>query len=442
MAFDKRNWILAGSAIALLFVLAALLAALSGERRSDMMLRRPSTFFTDPSGARGLFLVMKKLLPATEQWRHPLTRLPRPDTENAPSTLIVAGPLLPLAPAEAEHLDRWLSHGGQLILASANGWPLRQRKTILNNQEHGDQLEDRDEEPAEKSAADQAAAKLPSYLSTHAPALQWSKSERASVAEMDGPSIPGAPLKLQLRRYFRATGDAKILAGAANAPLAVELPIGQGRIVAVADPMVISNGALRAADNAVWLVTLAAAWGNGIALFDEYHHGFGAKRSAASLVWAFSKTPWGWCLWQIVATGLLYIFVYRRRFGRVCEPPTFERSSPLDQVDARAGIFRAAGAQRLATHLMVQNLSQELSQAHGRTIDVTSLSAQAGKRMARQISPESLAELQTLAAKAERGEKLSEHEFIEIGRLAGELSKARKDRLHHEGTKDTKVSNF
>ncbi|MBM2806824.1 MAG: hypothetical protein HW419_4717 [Deltaproteobacteria bacterium] len=67
MKFDKRNWILAGAAIVLLFILAAVLASLSGERRSDEMLRRPSTFFTDPSGARALLLVMRKLLPAAER---------------------------------------------------------------------------------------------------------------------------------------------------------------------------------------------------------------------------------------------------------------------------------------------------------------------------------------------------------------------------------------
>ncbi|MGH7815950.1 MAG: DUF4350 domain-containing protein, partial [Candidatus Binatia bacterium] len=318
MTFDRRNWLLAGSAIALLFILAALLAALAGERRADLILGRPSTFFTDPSGARALFLVMKKLLPAAEQWRQPLTRLPLPNRENSPSTLIVAGPSLPLSKVEAEHLDRWLSDGGQLILASADGWRLRQRKTTQLGGAKDEDLE----EPAKVQAKDEAAANRPSYLTTRAPALKWSKSIPANIRETDGPSVPSAPLKLQLRRYFSATGDAKILAGAANAALAVELAVGQGRIVAIADPLVISNGALRAADNAVWLVTLAAAWGNGMALFDEYHHGFGEKRSAASLAWAFSKTPWGWCLWQIAAAGLLYIFVYRRRFGRISEPPT------------------------------------------------------------------------------------------------------------------------
>ena len=405
MTLDKRNWMLAGAAIVLLFALAAVLASLSGDRRSDDFLRRPSTYFTDPSGARALLLVMRKLLPAAEQWRKPLTQLPLPDQPHAVNTLIVASPLLPLAKTEAAHLDRWLAHGGQLILASSDGWPVRQRAVNESGNEGTSEQENKPD------------VKKTSYLFTHAPALQWSKARRINTGEVNGPSIPSKSLNLRWQQHFSATGAAKVLAASDTAVLAVELPVGQGRIVAIADPTVLNNRALRAADNAVWLVTLAAAWGNGVTYFDEYHHGFGVQKSAVSLAWAFAKTPWGWCVGQIAAAGLLYIFVYRRRFGRISEAPAATHSNPLELVDARAGIFHAAGAQRLAAQSIMQNLSQELSQAHGRTIDVARLSEYADK---------SLAELQALAAKTERGEKLSEREFIQLGRLAGVVSKGRK----------------
>ncbi len=405
MTLDKRNWMLAGAAIVLLFALAAVLASLSGDRRSDDFLRRPSTYFTDPSGARALLLVMRKLLPAAEQWRKPLTQLPLPDQPHAVNTLIVASPLLPLAKTEAAHLDRWLAHGGQLILASSDGWPVRQRAVNESGNEGTSEQENKPD------------VKKTSYLFTHAPALQWSKARRINTGEVNGPSIPSKSLNLRWQQHFSTTGAAKILAASDTAVLAVELPVGQGRIVAIADPTVLNNRALRAADNAVWLVTLAAAWGNGVTYFDEYHHGFGVQKSAVSLAWAFAKTPWGWCVGQIAAAGLLYIFVYRRRFGRISEAPAATHSNPLELVDARAGIFHAAGAQRLAAQSIMQNLSQELSQAHGRTIDVARVSEYADK---------SLAELQALAAKTERGEKLSDREFIQLGRLAGVVSKGRK----------------
>ncbi len=399
-------------------ILSVLVANLSTPKQSDPVAQRPSTFFTDPTGARALLLVMRRLLPAAEQWRRPLDQLPRDGSDGA-SSLIVADPKVPLGNSELAALNRWLADGGQLILLSQNGWPLRRRLGAEN--ESAEQTENSNDETDAKP--DEPAA---TFLSRYAPALRWAKPANFTVEPASGSSIPGQDVKLRWQRSFAEAAGAKPIAAAANQTLAVEISVGRGRIVAIADPTMASNGALRRSDNAVWLVSLVAGWGDGRVHFDEYHHGFGDKRSAASLAWAFSKTPWGWCLWQIAAAGLLYIFVYHRRFGRISEPPTFERSSPLDLVDARAGILRAAGAQRLATQLMVQNLSQELSQAHGRKIDVTTLTAQSAKNFPTQNFLARLTDLQALAAKAERNKPLSEREFIEVGRLAGAMSKGRK----------------
>src|SRR6185369_12130042 len=137
-----------------------------------------------------------------------------------------------------------------------------------------------------------------------------------------------------------------IIALVDGAPLAVEIPVGKGRITAIADPTVASNGLLRRSDNAVWLVSLAAGWG-GKVLFDEYHHGFGQKRGTGELTRAFFMTPWGWSVLQVVFAGCLYIFVYRRRFGRIKELPSPNRASPLELVHARAGVLQVAAAQGL-----------------------------------------------------------------------------------------------
>jgi len=94
-----------------LVILAAVLGSLAGQRNPDPFLRRPSTFFTDESGARALLLVMKRLLPSAEQWRRPLNSLALPSDQSAPGTLIVAGPEKPITQTEAEHLDRWLADG-------------------------------------------------------------------------------------------------------------------------------------------------------------------------------------------------------------------------------------------------------------------------------------------------------------------------------------------
>jgi hypothetical protein len=402
MTPQAYNRLTAALATGIFLIVSVLLAGLSSRQSSDALLRRPSTFFTDPSGARALFLVMQQLLPDAAQWRRPLNLLPPPEISHAPSTVIVAGPARPLSAAEADHLERWLGAGGQLILLSANGWPLRQRV--------------RSNAPERSPAADEAE-QSETFLSRYAPSLRWTNPGKINVAPAAGPSLPAGKITLGWQRSFADTSGARVAASAGNAAIAVEIPVGQGRIIAIADPAMASNAALRRSDNAVWLVSVAAGWRNGSILFDEYHHGFARQRGTAELTRAFLATPWGWCVLQLAAAGLLYI-AYRRRFGRIREPPAPQRASPLELLDARAGVLQAAAAQALAADLIVQHLCQTLTKARSKTVDATNLSHELAT-LARNGAA-TTAPLQALFAKAKNGERLSDRELVELGRRAGE----------------------
>ncbi|MGH7793808.1 MAG: DUF4350 domain-containing protein [Candidatus Binatia bacterium] len=408
MTAQTYNRLTAILATGIFLIVSVLLASLSSRQSTDPLLRRPSTFFTDPSGARALFLIMQQMLPGVAQWRRPLSLLPPPETSEAPSTLVVAGPARPISATEAEHLERWLAAGGQLILLSADGWPLGPRVSSA---------------AAERSpVADGGdAGPTATLLSRYAPSLRWTKAGQISTGRASGPSIPNGETTLGWRRSFAATGGAKVIAAANNAAMAVEIPVGQGRIVAVADPMMASNGALRRSDNAVWLTSLAAGWGHGRILFDEYHHGFGQKRGTAELTAAFLMTPWGWCVLQIAVAGLLYIFAYRRRFGRIRESPAPDRTSPLDLLDARAGVLQAAAAQGLAADLIVQHLCHNLTRTRSKNVDPANLNQEFANLAKTSAAP--AAALQGLLKKVKNGERLSEREMIELGRSAGETFK-------------------
>jgi hypothetical protein len=413
---QTRNWITAILAVSLLAVLAAVLGALSVPRSPDPLLKRPSTFFTDESGARALLLVMKQLLPAAEQWRRPLNLLPLPAGDGSPATLIVAGPTRPISPSEADHLDRWLTAGGQLILASGDGWRVSRRLTPQDEEEPG-------EEAANVLAneAGKAAPEEPTFLSRHAQGITWSKPGGVTNERITGSLVPTGELNVQSRQRFSATEASQVVASAGKNALAIEVPVGQGRIVALADPTIVSNRALSQGDNAIWLVTLAAGWRNGKVLVDEFHHGFGTQRGATELTWLFLKTPWGWCVLQIVAAGLLYVFGYRRRFGRISEPPLPARAGALELLEARAGFFQAAAAQGLAVELIVQNLCQELTQAYGKPVDVSTLSQNLEVLERTGRSTKLFTSLRSLSAKAAGGERLPDKAFVEVGRIAGEI---------------------
>jgi hypothetical protein len=135
MARGANMW-MAGVAAGVCLVLIVTIAALSGRSETDTFLKRPSTFFTDPSGTRGIFLVLQRVMPSVKQWRLPLTEL----QGAAPhSSLIVMGPTT-MGQAEAKSLDGWISSGGQLILAANVDWPVQGAKNGPPNsflQAHG-----------------------------------------------------------------------------------------------------------------------------------------------------------------------------------------------------------------------------------------------------------------------------------------------------------------
>ena len=68
------------------------------------------------------------------------------------------------------------------------------------------------------------------------------------------------------------------------------------RLIVIPDAAAFSNHRLRTSENAVWLVTVCATWGNGKVMINEFHHGFGTKRGLLSLLRQFVRTPWGWDL--------------------------------------------------------------------------------------------------------------------------------------------------
>lgn len=413
MTAQTYNRVTATVATSIFLILSLLLANFSNQDSPDVIQRRPSTFFTDSTGARALLLVMRRLLPSVEQWRRPLYLLPLPDQAGSASTLIVADPGRSISNREGQHLDRWLAAGGQLILLTGNGWLIGQG-SVANDERPEEIVDGANENRADKSEK---------YLSRYAPSLAWAKPGKFKTGQASGSSVRSGELKLRWQRSFARVKDLNVIAAGNNEALAVEIPAGRGRIVAIADPTMISNGALRRSDNAVWLVTLAAAWGEGKILFDEFHHGFGAKRGTGELIRAFLATPWGWMVLQLAAAGFLYVFVYRRRFGRISEPPAAARASPLELVNARGGFLQAAAAQGLAAQLIVGELTRNLTKGRRKIststdlVDTLETWAPAGDAKPR------VAALRALLAKTQNGEQLTDREFIELGAAAGDLIK-------------------
>ena len=428
------NRLTAGLSIGLLIVLATALGMLSGGYRGDMA-RRPSTFFTDDSGARALLVVMQRLFPGSSQWRQPLFALPRAEPPEAVATLIVAGPSHPLGPGEADALLQWVAAGGQLILCAEDGWKLAGRAKSR---------EPRAADPSAVAKGDPAPAAPETLLgrvhvnlvrAAPAPAREASvvtmkvlPRERAPgdfVPPNENPEDP----RLDTLSVFLADqgvwrGEFTPLARVGTNHVAVEVRHGRGRIVAMGDPGFISNRALRSGDNAVWLARLCAGWRKGPVWFDEYHHGFGQASGSGALAWRFLQTPWGWGFLQLLLAGGLYGLGYRRRMGRIMEPPPAAAPEAADLVEARGSLLQAANAQRLAADLLLRHLCGQMGAKGTRPEELLEFCRQQGRRTMSGPSQARFAELEQLYAGFVSGQANSERRLCRLGQVIGQI--------HHE----------
>jgi hypothetical protein len=361
MKIKDSNWRTAAVASAICLVLIVAIAILSAKPSSDTFLKRPSTSFTDPSGARAIYLVLKRVLPSVEQWRFPISELKPPSTQSV-ATLIALGPNV-FGQDEANALDAWIASGGQLILATDTDWHVQ------------------------KNSADGTTK---DFLARH----------DISVGAVHDPLLKDSA--------FHA---------------AVTKNAGRGRIVYVPDSYAFSNRSLRTTDSAVWLADRCTEWGGGV-VFDEYHLGFGAQRGFLSLIAAFGITPWGMLCAQLALAGVVYILGCRRRFGRALEELPVERTNPIETVQAVAGLFESARARVLSARTIHQHVNAHVSSIVGYRIDLMDAQARerlAGPLRIERADLDSYAEA-VKAAMSTRA--MSDAELIRFGQQATAIARS------------------
>jgi hypothetical protein len=228
----------------------------------------------------------------------------------SPSLVFVFTPLPPngYSAADSAQMRAWVGSGGILVYAAESGDPQLDQALALRRR--GGQVD--------------AAAAVP------APIL-------GGVRRIEGGDKAG-PFTAQARQV-------PLLRNSRGDVLGLDIAVGSGRVVALADPLVLCNGYLGQADDgrlAADLLAMAPAGGS--VLFDEYHHGAAAS-SGISAGW--TATAWGGAaLWTalVLVVGLA---LRGRAFGpRLPLTPERDRSS-AEYVTAVGALLRRAGARSL-----------------------------------------------------------------------------------------------
>jgi hypothetical protein len=232
-------------------------------------------------------------------------------TPSPSSLMFVLTPTSPFTSDEANQTASWVRSGGVLVYAS----------------EHGDVELDR------ALGVSRLNGLVNSNTATANPIL-------AGVTEVAGGDL-ASPLD-------PASGQVPILRSSGGFVLGYVSYLDSGRVVVLADPLVLCNGYLDKNDNGRLLADLL---GNdrGTVAFDEYHHGL-TFSDVSPQAWVL--TPWGaGILWLLVAVfvGLL---LRGRGFGPLIARPAEAARADVEWAVAVGELLRRSGARAVTLGLL------------------------------------------------------------------------------------------
>lgn len=345
-----RSWF-ERAAVAALVVLTLTLAIVAAPAERETWDPRASSFLAGPRGAKALYLMLDGMGVPVDRRRMPLDGrawLPGP-------LALVALTRAPM-PHELDALLRWLEEGGTLIYVARPGDPTIEALGLpsltplapadsaghvvvaVSPPDAG--VPARGERPTDGDAGISAALWLAG--TDTARGFRWAFGE------------PGDEAQHGLVPLLR-TADGRAVVAAARRRA--------GMLVAWSDAEPLRNHALRDSGGALLFARIAEhLTDDGSPLvFDEFHHGFRGEGSAVAGTLRFlQSTPAGHGTLQLLAVGLALLVAAGTRFGAPVPPPAAQRRSPLEHVEALAGLYRRAGAHETARRLLVCQLARRL----------------------------------------------------------------------------------
>jgi hypothetical protein len=354
--------------ILLLFLLVLVLVGLNAatyvqrEKVPDSeMLPNRSTYNAGATGTQAFYTLLAETGRKVMRWQEPPAALLT--TQSPPAVFVCIGSVRrAFTDKEIEHLLRWVSNGGRLIVIDRDP-PEGLARTSANwkldlTTEPDVDLFTADPSDQQKMIGETVAVKpaQPTLYAQDVNAVQPSKfAANISVSPLDEAAVKQEDKDISFTSDVPPAStpdvpppsDAGPIVHFGNAVqnLVVEAPYGSGKIILVADPYMVSNNGIALVDNGQLGLNLVAA-GDSLVAFDEYHQGYGDDRNG--LLRFFAGTP---VVAIFLQTALLIGFVLysqSRRFARAVPAPEADRLSKLEYVGAMAELQNRSRAFDLA----------------------------------------------------------------------------------------------
>jgi hypothetical protein len=348
MKGSQTEWIVL---VALVVVMAGV-SALIGDRQTDETREEqanPSTYNPKGTGSKGLYLWLQEIGLQVRRWERPLTGLP-----HEARVLLILGPRLPLDEQELKALAEWVRKGGVLILADDTmGRPV----------------------PGVWAGAPSLAfglrPRLGGRTATLRPAFASSYAERVETIQPLG--------RVRFARQD-PEGWAPLFADQTGDVMAFKR-LGEGTLIAIADPSLFSNARLEIAGHARLVLNIMQRHADGgVVLVDEFHHGHGQRDG---LLRYLKGNAAAWILAQAALAFLAFLLARGTRFGAPVPVQGDARASSLEYVGALGDLYRRAGARRLAVEALARSFRRKLTEALGARLGEEA--GQFGERAARRF---------------------------------------------------------
>lgn len=294
----------------LLCLIAYGLVALEAVQKDSEGPTRRTTYSAAAGGYKALYLWLQALDVPVKRWERSLLDLPREAT-----VLMIVEPELGPAPGELGVLEQWVAKGGTLVLVMRPPSPFMKRFGLEAAERPGRH----DRGPGDKGLTGQPGPftrGVFKVLSKGHPDLKSSRPEMVHHGRDAWGTLIAAAMQ------------------------------GQGRLIALADPAILSNESLSKGDHARLALNLLLTYRKeGTLLVDEYHHGYG--RATSVLGYLGRSRALGPLLQGVFAVLILWAAA-GRRFGPVRPFAKEEKRSSMEYVGAMARLFQRAGARGLA----------------------------------------------------------------------------------------------
>ena len=302
-----------------------------------------STYNTGATGTRAFYDLLAETGRRPVRWQEPPSALTN-FRENNPATFVIIGEIRrELSDEDAQHLLRWVTDGGRLVIIDREP-PADLIATTANYKisvasDSLPPLFNLDPSNQKLMTAETKAAKpaQPTIFTKNINAVQPSKFASSVIFERFADVSPPQEDNDQEEIESPALTAPVVHLANNEKNLLIDFPFGTGRIVFLTDPYIVSNGGISLVDNAQLGINLVASR-DGIIAFDEYHQGYGANENR--LLSYFSGTPVMAIFLQFAALIALVLYSQSRRFARPLPAGEPNRLSKLEYVAAMAELQR------------------------------------------------------------------------------------------------------